>query len=372
MNEWITSQTALPNLHPALVHFPIALVPLAALLDLAAAAFERARDWLSRAGALIWVLTGLGAGAAYWAGQSAADSLVGVDPRVQARIGEHSDWGMYTLWAAGILAAFRILVTWEKIDDRTVLAVAGIAGIAASGLVARTADLGGELVFEHAVAVTLPQPLPKGGGEGPVGLSELPPETVESEPVGARLRETEAGGLEWHPKATDAAALGEILEILSGSEAVTAGEPEAGEPAGLPLDVDGHALLVLPGTFGDVQVDAELDLDGFEGVVALAHHAEGPDRAGLFRIERPAGTVDLLILRPGTEPEILDRAEPGILSKPVTLGIYAAGRHFRGMIAAETVVHGHAPALPEGRAGLLLDGTGRVVVRSVTVTPIDH
>lgn len=368
MNEWIAAHTALPNLHPALVHFPIALVPLAALFDLGAAAFERARGWLSRAGTLVWALAGLGAGAAYWAGRSAADSLVGVDPRLQARISEHSDWGLYTLWTVGLLAALRLATAWWKVDHRAVLAVVGIAGMAASGLVARTADLGGALVFEHAIAVTLPEPA---AGVGGAEASDSPP-VDETQPPRTRLRETEAGGLEWRPAASDARALGEILEPLSGADAVEVGEPEGGEATGLSLDLDGRTLLALPGTFGDVQVDAELELGDFDGTIALVHHARGADRAGLFRVDRAAGAVALVTLRPDAEPEIVDRSETEIPADPVTLGVYAAGRHFRGMIAGETIVHGHEPALPDGRTGLLLDGTGSLVILSMTVTPIEY
>jgi hypothetical protein len=40
------------------------------------------------------------------------------------------------------------------------------------------------------------------------------------------------------------------------------------------------------------------------------------------------------------------------------------------MLGGETVLHGHEPALPDGRVGLLLDGEGEVTIRSITVTPI--
>ena len=363
MNEWVALYTSLPNLHPAVVHFPIALVPLAALLDLAAAGSAMGRGWLARAGALVWVLAALWAGAAYWAGQQAADSLVGVGPQVQARISTHSDWALYTLWSAGILAAARLAVAFWRPDHRGALAVAGVLGLGVTALVLRTADLGGALVYRHAVAVAAPA----GALSGEAGTELVPSANGPPEP---RLRRTEEGALVWRPAPEDGEALGTLLEPLSGKSEVRASSPAAGGREGLALTVTGRTLLALPGSFGDVQVDAELELAGFEGTVGLAHHVQGPDRAGLLRMTLPAGELALVTLRGGAVPKVLDRARRALPDGAVELGVYAVGRHLRGIVSGETLFHGHEPALPDGRVGLLLDGEGVVTVRSITVTPI--
>jgi uncharacterized membrane protein len=369
MNEWFSLYTSLPNLHPAVVHFPIALVPLAALLDLAAAGNAKARGWLARAGTLVWVLAALSAGGAYWAGEQAADSLVGVGPQVQARISTHSDWALYTLWAAGILAASRLGVAFWRPDHRGALAVAGVLGLGATALVLRTADLGGALVYRHAVAVAAPASVP---GDEAATEPAASGATADVGPPAARLRRTEEGVIEWRPARQDGEALGTLLEPLSGASEVRASNPAAGGRQGLALTVTGRTLLALAGSFGDVQVDAELELAGFEGAVGLAHHVQSPDRAGLLRVTLPAGEVALVTLRQDAAPKVLDRARRTLPDEPVQLGVYAVGRHLRGMVGGETVLHGHEPALPDGRVGLLLDGRGEVTVRSIIVTPIRH
>ena len=63
MLDGLLEATALPNLHPAVVHFPIALVAVALLFD--AVLFAR-RRWVSldASGAFLSVLAASGAGAA--------------------------------------------------------------------------------------------------------------------------------------------------------------------------------------------------------------------------------------------------------------------------------------------------------------------
>lgn len=368
MNEWIAGQTALPNLHPALVHFPIALIPLATLFDLLAAGWARGRDWLARAGTLTWALAALATGATYWAGRQAADSLVGLSPQVQARISSHSDWGLYVLWSVGLIVTVRLTLSRWRPEHRVSALTGAVLGLGATALVVQAADLGGALVYQHGVAVAVEAP-----AEPPSQASEFTGTEASMPapgPLERRLLRSAEGALEWRPLAGDAGALGVILEPLGETDAVTVGATADAEVEGLPLEVEGKALLALPQPYGDVQVDAEVDLSAFRGTFGLAHHTVAADRAGMLRVQAPGGELALVTLRGESPPKVLDSAERPLPDGTFDLGVYAAGRHLRGMVGGETVLHGHEPALPDGRVGLFFDGEGRVVVRSLTVTPI--
>ena len=65
MLEQLLSMTALPNLHPALVHFPIALLPMALLFEILGLTFRR-QDWLERAAVSLYAAAALGALVALW------------------------------------------------------------------------------------------------------------------------------------------------------------------------------------------------------------------------------------------------------------------------------------------------------------------
>lgn len=366
---------SLPNLHPAVVHFPAALVPVAALLDLAALSL-RSKAWLDRAAATVWALAALGTGAAYWAGRHAADSLTGVPPRVQPHIAEHSDWAWWTLWAVVLLALVRlVLAAWEaggerlhKIPLRWLVWVGGLGCVA---LVFTTADLGGALVYRHQVAVGMVQ---QDGHREIHAVDAEDRASADTEPSASagsprdRWVVEEDGTRVWRPSPEDGAALGSVLIAAEGSslDAVTAAPAASGD--GLTLRVDGRALLVLPGEYGDVQVEAELDLSGFEGAVGVTHHVTDAFHLGALTVAS-SGEVALLDLDNGETADLATASvEPP--RSPVTLAVSAVGSHLKGFVDGEQVTHGHTGEDPAGGAGLLLDGRGEIRVVEMRVIPL--
>lgn len=369
---------SLPNLHPAVVHFPAALVPVAALLDLAALSL-RSKTWLDRAAATVWVLAALGTGGAYWAGRQAADSLT-VPPRIQPHIVEHSDWAWWTLWAVVLLALARlVLAAWDADSERLrrlplrwLVWMGSLGGVA---LVFYTADLGGGLVYQHEVAVgTVQERAPEDESlESPEtdtedrASVETGPSSFASSPRD-RWVEEEDGTRVWRPKSGDKAALGPVLGAAEGSslDAVTAATGTSGD--GLTLRVDGRAVLVLPGEYADVQVEADLDLSGFEGVAGVVHRVADASNFGAFSVAS-SGDAVLLDVEDG-DPEELATASVEGSGAPRTLAVSAVGSHLKGFVDGEQVTHGHTGEDPAGGAGLLLDGRGEIRVLEMRVIPL--
>ncbi len=174
--DTILNNTSLPNLHPAVIHFPIALFPLAIAFDLATL-FGRSRA-LDRVTASLYLLAAVSAWAAAWAGERAADALSGLAPEIREQIEEHEEWAEWFLYAAAAVALARLaLAWWERRSDRVGLVpVRGlvVAGaLAACVLLAGTADRGGALVYRSGVAVMAveapdaPEALAREEGEEP-------------------------------------------------------------------------------------------------------------------------------------------------------------------------------------------------------------
>jgi len=367
MTDLITTYTSLPNLHPALVHFPIALLPVALLLDAFLLFQPSQRDWLDRAASVLYAASALGAGAAYWTGRQVADGLPALALHIQLHVNEHSDSARAALWLLGFLAAFRVAAAVrDSRGRRKVLRVSLLVlAIGAVGLVYRTADLGGGLVFEHGIGVAERDD----HGRGQASTSAVVAAEKAGAGVRSRMVQGDDGSLTWKPLPGDRQALGAVLLPApeTNDEAVSWLEPGEGA-AGLGLAVDGEALLLLPGAFGDVQVEAELDLEGFEGEVGLAHHVLSGSRASLLTVSFPESEF-VLSTRDGDQTRRLDRAVRAVPEGLFQLMVTAAGRHYYGFLGGERVVHGHEPPPGKGGCGLFLRGTGTVRVLSLTVLP---
>lgn len=146
----------IPNWHPLLVHFPIALVTASALFTLAARfAGDRplAQQWATVGRWTLWfaAVSALATAAAGWL----AFNSVRHDEAGHAAMALHRNWALPV--SAGIV----LLAAWDGWQARraakaswpfTLLLLAAFAGIAVTGW------LGGELVYRHGLGVlSLPE-----------------------------------------------------------------------------------------------------------------------------------------------------------------------------------------------------------------------
>jgi uncharacterized membrane protein len=144
----------LQNLHPLIVHYPIAMLTSATVVYLAAAIARRDRwAWLA-----LWLLAfgALGATAAVWSGLRAGDAVM-VAPEVRENILEYHEYLMITAWVLSLLA-----LVWGM-AGRPLPRRGGIGFLALllimSAVLARGADYGGWMVYGYNAGGSLPQPI---------------------------------------------------------------------------------------------------------------------------------------------------------------------------------------------------------------------
>ncbi len=130
------------ELHPAIVHFPIALTVVGALGAIAYSMLRK--DWLRWFAPILLSLALLGAAGAYFSGKSAEDraEAIGVP---EAAIDQHEETG---LWALG-LVGLACLLSWATHVRKRGVWISSIVAVAAAGLVLWNGHLGGKLVFVH-------------------------------------------------------------------------------------------------------------------------------------------------------------------------------------------------------------------------------
>ena len=140
-----------PNFHPLVIHFPIALLMVAALVDFVGMPFGRPK-WLAPAVTTLFALGSAGAIVACLTGQQALDTVLMpgmAHPIVQA----HRTWAIATTIYFSVLTLIRVGVAFRApltLRYRVALLIAALVGVA--GL-QQTAERGGRLVYEQGVGV---------------------------------------------------------------------------------------------------------------------------------------------------------------------------------------------------------------------------
>ncbi len=149
----------LTYLHPMAVHFPIALLLVGFVSDLAGIVLKK--ELLSKV-ALILLLTGaLGLAVAYLSGRAAGEGLAEGGALKEA-LEAHEDSAVMTLWLVIAAVAVRLVLAAAKKYSGALRWIPAVLLLAGALAVARTGHLGGQLVYKHAAGVQL-------------GLEDLPP-----------------------------------------------------------------------------------------------------------------------------------------------------------------------------------------------------
>ena len=370
MFEFIASFTALPNLHPSLVHFPIALVFTTIVVETASLLLKK-QVWLERTAALLCGLALASAGAAYLAGRNAADTVRGIPAGAEALLAEHSD---YALWTLIVLALATVLRVTASAGDRDravsrfgiLRSIGVLALLVAATLIACTADLGGSLVYQHGVAVASSDLRVNAAGMLPAAIDE-PLATEMAQVVTTR----EDGSLFWQPESADPSPFGTVLRPAQNGtlDAVEISGQSSGE-AGLVIDVSGFAVLCFSETYGDVAIEAVVDLSRFEGTVGLGHHILSVENGAYFTVD--SSRQAYLTLRQGESRNEFDSALITDLPVRTTLSTSVAGSHLKGQVNGQVVVHGHGSSGDDGQVGILVDGSGYIGIERITITPLSH
>lgn len=131
------------HLHLLLNHLPV-LGTLFGLGILAIALWRR-NDTLRRTGLALLVIAGLAAGGAFLTGEPAEEAVEGkVTEQV---IAAHEEAAEAALWGAGILAVLSAgaLLRWRREIPQGVAGAVLVGAIVTSGLMAWTANLGGQI-----------------------------------------------------------------------------------------------------------------------------------------------------------------------------------------------------------------------------------
>lgn len=140
-----------PNLHPLVVHFPIAVLAAAVTVDAASVAMPRnetlstVATWLYTAGAVAAVI-------AYFSGEQAA-SLAPISLDIIPMLHAHADWAFRATWSFVFLASIRLVISYLRPSALPLRLVSLLLAIVGLGALAFTVIHGSRLVFEQGLGV---------------------------------------------------------------------------------------------------------------------------------------------------------------------------------------------------------------------------
>lgn len=347
-----------PNIHPMIVHFPIALLVAGLVVDLLSLILSRrpavreAATWLYCAGAA----TAIGA---YLTGENAADSML-LPAEVAPLVDIHDDWAFRTTTFFALLAVARVALPYFVTLKAPVWWGAFVLALAGLGMLFETAEHGGQLVFQHGLgvqAITTDTP-----------IEELVPEAAADQ-IDPGPIDLGDGSWVWRPAQGAAAVLAEQFTWMqnnpAGLTAEMVDDPEKGAVLG--LGSAGPPSLAVAGSAIDAaQADVYVNVDQLDGELQILLHAQDAENFDYFSI---AGTTAALGRMEGGSATVFEEKTVDA-SGWLFLRVFGGDGHFRGYVNGDLVAHGHADDLPPGPFGLRVRGSGTVLVERIQVQAV--
>jgi uncharacterized membrane protein len=346
-----------PNIHPLIVHFPIALLFAAVAVDVAAL-FVRNRPGLRTAAAALYAAGAVGAIVSYITGNRAAES-VEIPTAAIAAVNDHQDLALYLMLFSIFYGAVRVglivalpdlRVAWQSV--LTLVAVAGLY------LVWQTAESGARLVFEHGVGV---QAVAEMAGElDMIREAEAARRVADAEPV-----IDDRGGWTWRIAPGASEALGEAFVFVEGEPDrlhAEVRESDDGRILALSPSGDGAFMFVTGEDIASIGMEAVIDASNFDGTVALVHNVRDARNYHYFRVGQRLEQGRVVDGR----DEVMEAGERRT-SDWTTLRATGDRGHFYSYEDGRAVAHGHSATPPAGRTGLRIEGTGEVLLRRMEV-----
>ncbi|MEX2464233.1 MAG: DUF2231 domain-containing protein [Balneolaceae bacterium] len=346
-----------PNIHPLIVHFPIAVLVTAGLANLISL-FISEKWWDETKNTILYVFGGISAIVAYYTGQAAADSLF-LETEAQSVLTQHADWALWLVWFFGFYIILRIAFHWfELFEKHSFKVVAFITVLPGLFMIYETAEYGGKMVFGY------------GAGTGQLIQSEKPvseeSSNTDSSSVASSFTEKENGDWIWQINETAVSDLISNFHWIEGS--VQDLSPEVWQ-GNLKLEATEEAnFFVTHNNYQNVQMDAYLNIENLDGEIRLTHHVQDVQNYDFVSMNSD-GTIRQGRIEDG-ETTIFEEGSYDPQGN-LYLRVVSDGTHFRGYINREMKVHGHGDAPTAGEIGIWLEGSGFVNISSIELTQLN-
>ncbi|MBO6793131.1 MAG: hypothetical protein JJ895_04415 [Balneolaceae bacterium] len=348
-----------PNIHPLVIHFPIALIILAFGMSIASL-FVSEKWWDEQKNTLLYILASISAIAVFYTGKSAADSIFLVT-EAQTVLTEHADWALWTVWFFGLYSVLRVILhRFDLINRKAIKVVMVFLALPGLFFLYETGEYGGKMVYGY------------GAGTGQLLSNEL----EESLSTDSLVTSSSSSFIydtndkwKWTISKNGVSELLQNFHWVSGS--VSDLSPitlQSNQNHLLQLSLkDAINSFVTHSSYQNIQLDAYLNMDDLSGSVKLMHHFVDMDNYDYVSIDSDRTVIQGRVINGNdTIFESSSTYQTGVLF----IRVVGDGTHFRGYINQEMVVHGHGDAPNPGAVGLLIEGNGTILIDKIELTQL--
>lgn len=348
-----------PNIHPMLVHFPIAFLILAFAMNLAT--FFMPKEWWDeQKNTFLYVIGAVSAIAVFYSGQAAADSIF-LPTEAQTVLSSHADWATWTVWFFGIYATLRVSLHWFKLMNKQAFKIISFAlAIPGIFLLFETAEHGGEMVYGY------------GAGTGQLiqeeSIEPVSEDSLMLEPISS-FNQKNNDDWSWLMGSNVVSELIENFHWVSGSvNELSPSAFEANNNYLLQLKAPEDAnTFVSHGNYQNIQIDIYLNMDEMDGEIQIIHHFQDQSNYDFVSIDSDGIVIQGRYNQ--SEKTVFEESSIN-QSGMLFVRVVSDGTHFRGYINQEMVVHGHGNAPDSGAVGLQLRGNGSVLIDQIELTQL--
>lgn len=339
-----------PNIHPLVVHFPIAILIIAVVFDFFSLIFRK-QDWLSKTTVSLFIIGALTAIVALYTGHEAAEHLQ-IPKTLLHAVNTHAEWAQYTVWYFSIFAAFRLVLLWfNKNRISSISVIAFLLGFVGLFLLYETGEHGGNLVYNHNLGTSAYQK--------ELTAALRPPRVSESEVV-----LFDNGGWSWHPG-------DHAQQVLQNDFTFVEGNLEEVNPSGIVSDKDtvlsikpkhAAAMFVFNKKMSNPDILLEFNRNDFKGDLSIVEHVSDKDNYEYLSVYK-----DLLVLgrvRNG-QKTIHEKSNISINGWTV-IQLHLFHDEISCSVNKKNVFKIRLSELPAGKVGLKIEGTGKLLVKDIS------
>ncbi|HKK45822.1 MAG TPA: DUF2231 domain-containing protein [Balneolaceae bacterium] len=343
-----------PNIHPMLVHFPIAILAVAIFFDFVSFFLPNEKKWWTEEATAF--LYGVGAVAAiiiYYTGILAANS-VDASEQAEAVMRIHRSWAWWTVWFYGIYAILRIIATWWSTERHRVKFHIGFFLVSFIGMyfLYQTGEHGAKMVYGYGL-----------------GTGQLIPKTKQTQQTPKQgYKSEEDGTVSWLIGKGAVNTLNDHFTFVQGSPN-TAIDSDGDKQM---LDFQNPDLFMRTNnsSYSNMQMKLMIDPDQYKGIISIVHNVHDAQNYA-YMILHADGSAELGRVRDGQKTTIEEAGQHSFdWEKMKILKLSVNGDHIKGYVNGQQILHGHSDQTGPGSLGLKLNGQGTLGLTRMEVAPI--